>query len=76
MKRIIEAALDDADIPFVPNQPFDFHLPAHQLHIHVLPAGADTPIFRHSDADLIVVRGRQAVNQLADWIRGDRANPE
>lgn len=74
MKRIIQTALDDRDIPFVPNQPFDFFLPVQGIHIHVLPAGAEARQLDQAD-DVIVVRGRTAVNQLAEWIRGPQANP-
>lgn len=74
MQRIIAAALDDRDIPFIPNNPFDFYLPVQGVHIHVLPAGAEA---RQADLadDVIVVRGRKAVNTLAELIRADRANP-
>lgn len=68
MKRIIEAALDDRNIPFIPGRPFDFYLPVQGVHIHVLPATAEARQVEQAD-DVIVVRGRKAVNQLAEWIR-------
>lgn len=69
MQRIIEAALDDRDIPFVPNDPFDFYLPVQQIHIHVQPAGSRDPRGADDYSNVIVVRGRHAVNTLAEWIR-------
>jgi hypothetical protein len=75
MKRIIEAALDDADIPFQPNSPFDFYLPVLGVSIHVLPAGAEARQLDQTD-DVIVVRGRTAVNRLAAWIRAGKATHE
>ena len=74
MQRIIAAALDDRDIPFVPNSPFDFWLPIQAIHIHVLPADADARQVEQSD-NIIVVKGRNAVNALAELIRADRAIP-
>ena len=66
MDRIISTALDDADIPFVPKG-LDFYLPVLNITIRVLPAMAE---MRDPDPDnVIVVRGRDAVNQLAAWIR-------
>jgi hypothetical protein len=74
VKRIIEAALDDADIPFVPNNPYDFHLPVQGVHIHVVPAISDARMLHGAD-NLILVKGRASVNALAAWIRGQQANP-
>lgn len=68
MKRIIAAALDDRDIPYVPNSPLDFFLPVQQIHIHVVPGTAE-PRALDQAKDVIVVRGRTAVNALAEWIR-------
>ena len=74
MKRIIEAALDDRDIPFVPDSPHDFWLPIQKVHIHVLPITAEPRQLDQAD-NVIVVRGRLAVNALAELIRGPQANP-
>ena len=68
VKRIIAAALDDRDIPYVPSAPLDFFLPVQQIHIHVLPTTAD-PRQLDQVANVIVVQGRVAVNALAEWIR-------
>lgn len=74
MKRIISAALDDRDIPFGPSPTHDFFLPMQQVHIHVVPITAEP---RHLDQadNVILVRGRLAVNALAELIRGPQANP-
>lgn len=68
MKRIIAAALDDRDIPFQPNAPLDFYLPVQGVHIHILPSDAE-PRALDQVGNVIVARGRQAVNVLAEWIR-------
>lgn len=68
MRRIIAAALDDRDIPYVPDQPLDFFLPVQQIHIHIIPSLAE-PRALDQAKDVIVVRGRTAVNALAEWIR-------
>jgi hypothetical protein len=67
VKRIIQAALEDRDMPFVEG-PLDFFLPVQQIHILVLPSTADPRVLDYVD-DAIVVRGRVAVNALAEWIR-------
>jgi hypothetical protein len=68
VKRIIAAALEDRDIPYIPDRPLDFFLPIQQLHIHIVPGNAE-PRALDQAKDVIVVRGRTAVNALAEWIR-------
>ena len=68
MQRIIAAALEDRDIPYETNAPADFFLPVQQLHIHIVPNDADPRVLDYC-RDAIVVRGRHAVNTLAEWIR-------
>ena len=77
MERIIAAALDDADIPFVPGEStperLDFFLPVQNIHIEVKQFHSDRIAEQMSRADnVIAVQGRAAVNLLADAIRGSR----
>jgi len=67
MERIIAAALDEADIPYVPQAANHFYLPVQEIHIRVVAPQAE---LRELDAhDVIAVRGRRAINQLAAWLR-------
>lgn len=77
MERLIAAALDDADIPFIPGEKtperLDFYLPVQGVHIEVKQFHSDRIAEQMDRApNVIAVQGRQAVNFLADLIRASR----
>ena len=78
MERIIATALDDADIPYIHGakspQNLDFYLPVQDVHIEVKQFHSERIAEQMDRApNVIAVQGRQAVNFLADCIRGRRS---
>ena len=82
MERLIEAALLDAEIEFIPGRGgmtengLDFYLPRRDLYIEVKRFHSDRIAQQMSRADnIIVAQGERAVRQLAAMIRSWGARP-